>query len=237
MSRKPTGCRTVLGPSLSSPHGRCWPAIGATCPGRSRATLDARVVAGSFPLRSSGGRSGTGRAVRDVVGGDVDAVGWGLASSVVGRGARCARGTDWAAARPYRHPSAFRATGGSREGPGCSPGRGRAAGPVQRVRAACDAWARELACHRRGPPHLPVVNDRAARAGLGWRVQGARTCRRRGGRLGRPLLVHRESGGRRAVKVLYGDDELAVVRQAAAKAELRPNSFVAPAAPATATGG
>lgn len=49
--------------------------------------------------------------------------------------------------------------------------------------------------------------------------------------------VHRESARTRAVKVLYGDDELDVVRRAAARAGLRPSSFVAAAALATATGG
>ena len=49
--------------------------------------------------------------------------------------------------------------------------------------------------------------------------------------------VHRESARTRAVKVLYGDDELGVVQQAAARAGLRPSSFVAATALASATGG
>jgi hypothetical protein len=49
--------------------------------------------------------------------------------------------------------------------------------------------------------------------------------------------VHRKSARTRAVKVRYADDELSVVRQAAARAGLRPSSFVAAAALASATGG
>ena len=50
-------------------------------------------------------------------------------------------------------------------------------------------------------------------------------------------LVHRESARIRALKVPYGDDELGVVQQAAARAGLRPSSFVAATALASATGG
>ena len=49
--------------------------------------------------------------------------------------------------------------------------------------------------------------------------------------------LHRFPARRHAVKVLYGDDELAVVRRAAAQAGLRPASYVAAAALASATGG
>ncbi len=49
--------------------------------------------------------------------------------------------------------------------------------------------------------------------------------------------VHREPARNRAVKVLYAEDELGAVQQAAAQAGLRPSSFVAAAALATATGG
>jgi len=48
--------------------------------------------------------------------------------------------------------------------------------------------------------------------------------------------VRRASARARAVKVLYGEDELAAVAQAAARAGLRPSSYVAAAALATATG-
>ncbi len=48
--------------------------------------------------------------------------------------------------------------------------------------------------------------------------------------------LHRFPARRHAVKVLYGDDELAVVRGAAAQAGLRPASYVAAAALASATG-
>ena len=48
--------------------------------------------------------------------------------------------------------------------------------------------------------------------------------------------LHRFPARRHAVKVLYGDDELAVVRRAAAQAGLRPSSYVAAAALASATG-
>ena len=49
--------------------------------------------------------------------------------------------------------------------------------------------------------------------------------------------LHRFPARRHAVKVLYGDDELAVVRRAATQAGLRPASYVAAAALASATGG
>lgn len=49
--------------------------------------------------------------------------------------------------------------------------------------------------------------------------------------------LHRFPGRRHAVKVLYGDDELDVVRRAAAEAGLRPASYVAAAALAAAAGG
>lgn len=49
--------------------------------------------------------------------------------------------------------------------------------------------------------------------------------------------LHRFPARRHAVKVLYGDDELAVVQRAAAAAGLRPASYVAAAALASATGG
>lgn len=48
--------------------------------------------------------------------------------------------------------------------------------------------------------------------------------------------VRRASARARAVKVLYGEDELAAVAQAAARAGLRLSSYVAAAALATATG-
>jgi len=48
--------------------------------------------------------------------------------------------------------------------------------------------------------------------------------------------LHRFPARRHAVKVLYGDDELAVVRRAAPQAGLRPASYVAAAALASATG-
>lgn len=48
--------------------------------------------------------------------------------------------------------------------------------------------------------------------------------------------LHRFPARRHAVKVLYGDDELAVVRRAATQAGLRPASYVAAAALASATG-
>ena len=48
--------------------------------------------------------------------------------------------------------------------------------------------------------------------------------------------VHREPARDRAVKVLYAEDELGLVQQAAAQAGLRPSSFVAAAALATAVG-
>lgn len=47
--------------------------------------------------------------------------------------------------------------------------------------------------------------------------------------------LHRFPGRRHAVKVLYDDDELAAVHQAAAGAGLRPASFVATAALSAAT--
>jgi hypothetical protein len=49
--------------------------------------------------------------------------------------------------------------------------------------------------------------------------------------------LHRFPARRHAVKVLYGDDELAVVRRAAASAGLRPASYVAAAALASAADG
>ena len=49
--------------------------------------------------------------------------------------------------------------------------------------------------------------------------------------------LHRFPARRHAVKVLYGDDEFTVVRRAAAQAGLRPASYVAAAALASATGG
>jgi hypothetical protein len=48
--------------------------------------------------------------------------------------------------------------------------------------------------------------------------------------------LHRFPAHRHAVKVLHGDDELAVARRAAAQAGLRPASYVAAAALASATG-
>ena len=48
--------------------------------------------------------------------------------------------------------------------------------------------------------------------------------------------LHRFPARRHAVKVLYGDDELAVVRRAATQAGLRLASYVAAAALASATG-
>ncbi len=48
--------------------------------------------------------------------------------------------------------------------------------------------------------------------------------------------LHRFPARRHAVKVLYGDDELAEIRHAAAQAGLRPSSYVAAAALASATG-
>lgn len=49
--------------------------------------------------------------------------------------------------------------------------------------------------------------------------------------------LHRFPGRPHAVKVLYGDDELEVVRRAAAEAGLRTASYVAAAALAAASGG
>lgn len=48
--------------------------------------------------------------------------------------------------------------------------------------------------------------------------------------------VRRPAARSRAVKVLYGEDELAMVARAAARAGLRPSSFVAAAALASAQG-
>ena len=48
--------------------------------------------------------------------------------------------------------------------------------------------------------------------------------------------LHRFPGRRNALKVLYGDDELAVVQHAAAEAGLRLSSYVAAAALASASG-
>ncbi len=48
--------------------------------------------------------------------------------------------------------------------------------------------------------------------------------------------LHRFSARRHVVKVLYGDDEVGVVRRAALQAGLRPSSYVAAAALASATG-
>ena len=48
--------------------------------------------------------------------------------------------------------------------------------------------------------------------------------------------LHRFPGRRNTVKVLYDDDELTAVRQAAAAAGLRPAGFVATAAMSVATG-
>ena len=48
--------------------------------------------------------------------------------------------------------------------------------------------------------------------------------------------LHRFPGRAHAMKILYGDDEVAAVHRAAAEAGLRPSSYVAAAALAVATG-
>jgi hypothetical protein len=77
----------------------------------------------------------------------------------------------------------------------------------------------------------PAREDAAPDAGVAGRVQvlePAGTAAR--------YRVRRASARPRAVKVLYGEDELATVAQAAARAGLRPSSYVAAAALAAAQG-
>ena len=69
-----------------------------------------------------------------------------------------------------------------------------------------------------------------------WPAPAAEVCAQDEATVGRYRL-HRVPPRTRAVKVLYGGDELLAVQRAAAGAGLRPSSYVAAAALASATGG
>lgn len=87
--------------------------------------------------------------------------------------------------------------------------------------------------------HEPAAQGRAvggAEEGGGLRVEdGSAPVEGLGGAPAR-YRVRRPAARPRAVKVLYGEDELAAVAQAAARAGLRPSSYVAAAALASAQG-
>jgi hypothetical protein len=81
---------------------------------------------------------------------------------------------------------------------------------------------------RRGPAGGDVAPGGGVAGGEQGAVEQAETAAR--------YRVRRASARPRAVKVLYGEDELATVALAAARAGLRPSSYVAAAALAAAQG-
>ncbi len=85
----------------------------------------------------------------------------------------------------------------------------------------------DTAARRRGPARGDAALGAGTGEGAQLVVEPAGTARYR---------VRRASARPRAVKVLYGEDELATVAQAAARAGLRPSSYVAAAALAAAQG-